>query len=215
MSGGAVITWSWNGRLVSAGAMRVYTDERIVVREEGRDLLVRAVSLEDRGEWSCTVQLKQEPVSLAHRLEILVAPSISLDHSQVRSEAGDLPAPDLLILALQEIVSLEEGSSAKFSCSATGFPAPSVHWVRGDTGVQVARGPGLSLARVTADMSGTYSCVAANSEGEASQTLSLNVLCECKLQYRAKSRELRMHQHISNTESNFQCIYQQPPTSYL
>ena len=89
MSGGAVITWSWNGRLVSAGSMRVYTDERIVVREEGRDLLVREVSLEDRGEWSCTVQLKQEPVSLAHRLEILVAPSISLDHSQVRREADD------------------------------------------------------------------------------------------------------------------------------
>ena len=84
--GGAVITWSWNGRLVSAGAMRVYTDDRIVVREEGRDLVVREVSLEDRGEWSCTVQLKQEPVSLAHRLEILVAPSISLDHSAVSSE---------------------------------------------------------------------------------------------------------------------------------
>ena len=84
--GGAVITWSWNGRLVSAGAMRVYTDDRIVVREDGRDLVVREVSLEDRGEWSCTVQLKQEPVSLAHRLEILVAPSISLDHSAVSSE---------------------------------------------------------------------------------------------------------------------------------
>ena len=81
-----MITWSWNGRLVSAGAMRVYTDERIVVREEGRDLMLREVSLEDRGEWSCTVQLKQEPVSLAHRLEILVAPSISLDHSSVSSE---------------------------------------------------------------------------------------------------------------------------------
>ena len=85
-----MITWSWNGRLVSAGAMRVYTDDRIVVREEGRDLLLREVSTEDRGEWSCTVQLKQEPVSLAHRLEILVAPSISLDHSQVSREAGNL-----------------------------------------------------------------------------------------------------------------------------
>ena len=83
--GGAVITWSWNGRLVSAGAMRVYTDERIVVREEGRDLELREVSLEDRGEWSCTVQLKQEPVPLAHRLEILVAPSVSLDTSEVRA----------------------------------------------------------------------------------------------------------------------------------
>ena len=84
-----MITWSWNGRLVSAGAMRVYTDDRIVVREEGRDLLLREVSTEDRGEWSCTVQLKQEPVSLAHRLEILVAPSISLDHSSVSSEVGN------------------------------------------------------------------------------------------------------------------------------
>lgn len=148
--------------------MRVYTDDRIVVREEGRDLVVREVSLEDRGEWSCTVQLKQEPVSLAHRLEILVAPSISLDHSA-------------------ETVSLEEGSSAKFSCSASGFPAPSVHWVRGLTGEQVARGPGLSLARVTAAMSGTYSCVATNSEGETSQELSLNVLYKPRTKFSRKT----------------------------
>ena len=159
--------------------MRVYTDDRIVVREEGRDLLLREVSTEDRGEWSCTVQLKQEPVSLAHRLEILVAPSISLDHSQVSRKAPNL-MDSSSHYHVQETVSLEEGSSAKFSCSASGFPAPAVHWVRGPgvTGIQVARGPALSLARVTADMSGTYSCVAANSEGEASQALSLNVLCE-------------------------------------
>ena len=29
--GGAVLTWNWNGRLVSAGNMKVYTDDRIQV----------------------------------------------------------------------------------------------------------------------------------------------------------------------------------------
>ena len=81
--GGAVITWSWNGRLVSAGAMKVYTDDRINVVDDGRELLVQSVTTDDRGEWTCTVQLKLEPVSLTHRLEILVAPSVTLLHDKV------------------------------------------------------------------------------------------------------------------------------------
>ena len=31
ISGTAVLTWNWNGRLVSAGDMKVYTDDRIQV----------------------------------------------------------------------------------------------------------------------------------------------------------------------------------------
>ena len=32
--GSAVLTWSWNGRLVSAGDMKVYTDDRLQVKRQ-------------------------------------------------------------------------------------------------------------------------------------------------------------------------------------
>jgi len=70
--GSAVLTWNWNGRLVSAGNMKVYTDERIQVVSGGSELLVRGVTREDRGEFLCTVNLKQETPVLRHTLEVLV-----------------------------------------------------------------------------------------------------------------------------------------------
>ena len=70
-SDAAVITWSWNGRLVSAGNMKVYDDDRIEVVDDGRELLVRKITRGDRGEYSCTVNLKLQPVSLSHQVEVL------------------------------------------------------------------------------------------------------------------------------------------------
>ena len=69
ISGSAVITWSWNGRLLSAGSMKVYEDDRIEVVDDGRELLVKGIKRADRGEYSCTVNLKLEPVSLSHQVE--------------------------------------------------------------------------------------------------------------------------------------------------
>ena len=66
-----MITWSWNGRLVSAGSMKVYTDDRIEVVDDGRELLIREITRGDRGEYSCTVNLKLQPVSLSHQVEVL------------------------------------------------------------------------------------------------------------------------------------------------
>ena len=54
----------------------------------------------------------------------------------------------------------------------------AVHWVRGEDSVPVSRSPRLHLTEVRPDMAGSYSCVAANSEGEARQSLQLTVLCE-------------------------------------
>ena len=70
-SGSAVITWAWNGRLLSAGSMKVYDDDRIEVVSDGRELIVRDVTREDRGEYSCTVNLKLEPVSLSHTVQVM------------------------------------------------------------------------------------------------------------------------------------------------
>ena len=66
-----MITWSWNGRLVSAGSMKVYTDDRIEVVDDGRELLVREITRGDRGEYSCTVNLKLQPFSISHQVEVL------------------------------------------------------------------------------------------------------------------------------------------------
>ena len=66
-----MITWTWNGRLLSAGSMKVYDDDRIDVVNDGRELIVREVTSEDRGEYSCTVNLKLEPVSLSHTVQVL------------------------------------------------------------------------------------------------------------------------------------------------
>ena len=66
-----MITWTWNGRLLSAGSMKVYDDDRIEVVNDGRELIVREVTREDKGEYSCTVNLKLEPVSLSHTVQVL------------------------------------------------------------------------------------------------------------------------------------------------
>ena len=58
--------------------MKIYSDQRLGVLEEGRQLVVRGVTKEDRGDWTCTLEMKQQPVSLTHRVEVMVAPEASL-----------------------------------------------------------------------------------------------------------------------------------------
>ena len=49
----------------------MYDDDRIEVVNDGRELIVREVTREDKGEYSCTVNLKLEPVSLSHSVQVL------------------------------------------------------------------------------------------------------------------------------------------------
>jgi len=157
--GGAVLTWNWNGRLVSAGNMKVYTDDRIQVVSGGSELVVRGVTREDRGEFSCIVNLKQETPTLRHSLEVLVAPSIKI------SSKGS--------------IKVEEGSRIEISCQAAGFPKPSVRWVRKGKLVQRAEvdeeEERLVMASVKPDDAGVYACVGENSEGSSRQEVLLTV----------------------------------------
>ena len=66
-----MITLPWNRRLVSAGLVKVYTDDRIEVVDDGRELLVREITSGDKGEYSCSVNLKLQPFSLSHQVEVL------------------------------------------------------------------------------------------------------------------------------------------------
>ena len=51
--------------------MRVYDDDRIRVLNDGRKLFIEGVTAEDRGEYSCTLNLRLHPLSLSHKVEIL------------------------------------------------------------------------------------------------------------------------------------------------
>ena len=94
-------------------------------------------------------------------------------------------------LEQEELVNVEEGSTAKFQCSAQGFPSPSVKWqLESSPGHTVSSGPELTLTSVTPDMSASYRCVATNSEGSSHQTLTINVLCEYLVSNRQQQKFL-------------------------
>ena len=155
-----MITWSWNDRLISAGDMKIYSDQRLEVVQGGRELVVRGVTREDRGDWTCTLEMKQQPVSLSHRLEVMVAPTAAL-HGH------------------QEQVEVEEATTANFDCSATGFPPPTVHWsLESEPRRVVSKTSTLSLTDITPDQAGGYLCVAENSQGSSNKLLKINVLCK-------------------------------------
>ena len=140
--------------------MKIYSDQRLVVGEGGRELLVRGIMKEDRGDWTCTLEMKQQPVSLTHRLEVMVAPQV-------------------VLLGSQDQVEVEEGTTAKFDCSATGFPPPSVHWsLESDPRRIVSESSSLTLSDMRPEQAGGYLCVAENSQGTSNKLLKINVLCK-------------------------------------
>ena len=139
--------------------MKIYSDPRLGVVEAGQELVVRGLTREDRGDWTCTLQRKHQPLSLTHRLEVLVAPQVSLPG--------------------QDTVEVEEGATVKFDCTATGFPAPRLHWVRqAQPRLVLSKTSSLSLTEVTPDQAGGYLCVAENSQGSSNKLLKINVLCK-------------------------------------
>ena len=139
--------------------MKIYSDPRLGVVEAGQELVVRGLRREDRGDWTCTLQRKLQPLSLTHRVEVLVAPQVSL--------AG------------QEQVEVEEGATATLDCSATGFPPPTLHWVSQAQPRRIlSKMSSLTLSSVTPDQAGGYLCVAENSEGTSNKLLKINVLCK-------------------------------------
>ena len=139
--------------------MKIYSDPRLGVVKAGLELVVRDLTREDRGDWTCTLQMKQQPLSLSHRVEVLVAPQVSL--------AG------------QDVVEVEEGATASLDCTATGFPAPTLHWVRqSQPGLLLSKMSSLSLSSVTPEQAGGYLCVAENSQGTSNKLLKINVLCK-------------------------------------
>lgn len=130
-------------------------------------LLLRAVSVYDRGLYTCLAQNPAGSDTVTLRLQVVAAPPTVLEEKR-QSVAG---------LA---------GESLRLPCTVQGKPQPSVHWVLPDgTAVkplQLLR-PGLLLfpngtlqlgSAGPAD-SGTYECIATSSTGSDRRVVSLVV----------------------------------------
>ena len=66
-----MVTWSWNGRLLSAGPVKVYAESRLSVSGAGELIRLRSVKKEDAGLYQCQINLKQSPMTLSHTVNIL------------------------------------------------------------------------------------------------------------------------------------------------
>jgi len=71
-----VITWYKDGRILSAGGLKIAPDApRVVVDQDARgrgvDLRLKDVRPVDEGEYKCEANLKDRVVNITHQLEVL------------------------------------------------------------------------------------------------------------------------------------------------
>ena len=100
------------------------------------------------------------PISITHRLEVLVAPRVQCKDSRV---------------------TLRKGESYTLRCSAQGEPNPRVSWSRrsGQASFPLTSGLSLHLAGVDRQAEGEYVCTATNGVGQpAVASVTVSVLCE-------------------------------------
>ena len=122
-------------------------------------LLIREVKTKDAGEYMCQVNSVPMVSQVAH-LEVVLPPEISDKHST-------------------KDISVAEGGNARFLCSASGHPTPTITWKRvGGNGRQMrirlkdsmghnhhektVKGAKLEMVSVTRNDMGTYMCIARN-----------------------------------------------------
>ena len=71
-----MITWKSettgsDERLLTAGPIKVYAEDRLIHDTNGTDITIRGVEEQDSGEYSCEVNLKAGPLTLTHTLDVL------------------------------------------------------------------------------------------------------------------------------------------------
>ena len=75
--------------------------------------------------------------------------------------------------------SVTEGDNVTLSCSATGFPLPSVAWVRASTREVLSNSTMHIITAVKRNESGSYECLAWNGIGNNStKTCTIDVQCK-------------------------------------
>jgi len=159
--GSDVITWKNGIRLLTAGPIKVYNEDRLVHRNNGSEITLLDVQPRDEGEYACQLNTMDSPIELIHHLNVLIPPRI------VPREAE---------------VSVKAGSKVDLECVAHGNPAPTIRWrrldakdikntdgQRGANGLPV--GARLSLEHIDRSMGGKYMCLASNGVEDAGEEI--------------------------------------------
>ncbi|XP_058700499.1 immunoglobulin superfamily member 10 [Poecile atricapillus] len=130
-------------------------------------LLIRPVTLHDRGLYSCLAENPAGSDTLRLRLQVVAAPPAILEEKR-QSVAG------------------AAGESLELPCTVQGKPQPAVHWVLpegsvlkpgqlGHPGLFLFPNGTLRLGSTAPSDSGTYECIATSSTGSDRRVVSLVV----------------------------------------
>jgi len=98
--------------------------------------------------------------------------------SRVNSCCIVLVAPSIQRIEKQTV---PEGDSLTVSCNASGIPPPMVSWVKVGGGNISANGSELMFTNINRSEAGEYRCEASNECGNVSETVTIEVQCECQL----------------------------------
>ncbi|XP_040926337.1 hemicentin-1 isoform X2 [Betta splendens] len=151
------ITWYKNGRVVTESA-------NLRILAKGHMLEINGSEVSDTGQYVCKATNVAGQVDKNFHLNVFVPPSI------------DGPVEENVVETISNPVT--------FACDAAGIPPPSLTWLKNGRPLETSEslemhifsgGSKLQIARSQLSDSGTYTCVASNTEGTAHKSYRLTI----------------------------------------
>jgi len=149
---GRHIVWRRGFNVLATGHTVIVADSRVSIEKHKgvNTLVIKDISELDAGDYVCQISVPNDILSVEHKLDVLVAPSVK---------------------AVREVV-VTEGEEVVLECEVTGNPRPSLVWSRPQSQLP----PGsetscpdnscLTLPSVSRADSGSYLCTADNGVGQ-------------------------------------------------
>ncbi|CAB3368809.1 Hypothetical predicted protein [Cloeon dipterum] len=144
------IIWLKDKTILFTDMIRSGKDKRYERLDNG-SLKISKVTAEDTGNYTCQIAIQSKP-SITHQLKVLIAPRIvNWNHGLKKT--------------------LNKGESLSLSCSATGYPQPSISWSRKQgrrmpNGEETIDGDSVTFEDVSRKHGGVYECLATNNVGD-------------------------------------------------
>ncbi|XP_052503745.1 LOW QUALITY PROTEIN: hemicentin-2 [Budorcas taxicolor] len=173
--------------------------ERFQALLGGQRLEIQDAQVSDKGLYSCRVSNAAGEAMRAFSLTVQVPPTFENPET--------------------ESVSQVAGSRLVLSCDVTGVPAPTVTWLKDRIPVEssmargmVSRGGRLQLSNLQPDQAGTYTCVAENTQAEASKNFVVAVLVAPRIRSSGTTQE---HSVLEGQDVQLDCEADGEPPPYV